>query len=402
MARTRKAAALSVGSVHQIDPNLIDEDPNQPRQEFDQKALDALTQSVGVYGVTQPLEVIPLGYGHYRLVAGARRRRAALLAGLKAVPCLISEVHSSLVIRQRQLLENMQRADLTPLEQAQSLYTIWLHEQIRAIEAEQGQDGSATEALLADSPTPTGQIAALESRVCELAACESMAIYSGAGSVRVPWQRVLEGAGLGSMSEAARKKLLAVLKLPAAVQDALAGRDVSARTLRDLAKHDEADALELIEQASEQGDGDIGSALREVLDTPLEQPVVSAGKSFDERINEQGGGFSLDALTGDLGSEKERDEEDEPLLTSSGGTAACLVTDQVAPSRGSPPPASATIWPEDDALVLREGLETCLSTVMGLPDRRFSGPQTRALGVLWRDLSERMQAAGIDDDGTTR
>jgi hypothetical protein len=394
MARTRKAAALSVGSVYQIDPNLIDEDPNQPRQEFEQKALDQLVQSVGIHGVVQPLEVIPIEDGRYRLVAGARRRRAALLAGLKAVPCLISEAQGSLSIRQRQLLENMQRADLTPLEQAQSLYTIWLHEQIRAIEAELEQDGSETEALLADRPTPTGQITALEERVCTLSGCASIAIYSGAGSVRVPWQRVLEGAGLGGMSEAARKKLLGVLKLPMAVQDALAGREVSARTLRELAKHDEVEALELIEQASEQGDGDIGSALREVLDAPLEQPVASPGGSFDD----QGGGFSLDALTGDLGSKQERDEEYEPLLTSSGGTAARLVTDQVAPSRGTPPPLGATIWPEDDALVLREGLEACLSTVMGLPDRHFSSAQARALGVLWRELGERMQSAGIDDD----
>jgi hypothetical protein len=398
MARTRKAAALSVGSVYQIDPNLIDEDPNQPRQEFEQKALDQLVQSVGIHGVVQPLEVIPIDDGRYRLVAGARRRRAALLAGLKAVPCLISEAQGSLSIRQRQLLENMQRADLTPLEQAQSLYTIWLHEQIRAIETELEQDGSVTEALLAENPTPTGQITALEERVCALSGCASIAIYSGAGSVRVPWQRVLEGAGLGGMSEAARKKLLAVLKLPAAVQDALVGREVSARVLRDLAKHDEAEALELIEQASKQGDGDIGSALREVLDAPLEHAFQEA----EPHQNGQDGSFSLEALTGDLGSEQKRDEEEEPLLTSSGGTAARLVTDQVAPSRGTPPPVSAAIWPEDDALVLREGLEACLSTVMGLPDRRFSGPQTRALGVLWRDLSERMQAAGIDDDGTTR
>jgi hypothetical protein len=399
MARTRKSAAtFSVGSLHQIDPNLIDEDPNQPRQEFDQKELDQLVQSVGIHGVVQPLEVIPLGDGRYRLVAGARRRRAALLAGLKPVPCLISEAHGSLVIRQRQLLENMQRADLTPLEQAQSLYTIWLHEQIRAMEAEQGQDGSVTEQLLADSPTPTGQITTLESRVCELAGCESMAIYSGAGSVRVPWQRVLEGAGLGSMSEAARKKLLAVLKLPAAVQDALAGRDVSARTLRDLAKHGEAEALELIDKADQQAEGDIGNVLRDVLDAPLAEPVQQA----EPHIKGQDSDFSLDALTGDLGSEKERDEDYEPLLTSSGGTAARLVTDQVAPSRGTPPPASAAIWPEDDALVLREGLEACLSSVIGLSDRRFSGPQARALGVLWRELEERMQAAGIDDDGETR
>jgi len=395
MARTRKATTLSVGSVHQIDPNLIDEDPNQPRQEFDQKELDQLVQSVGIHGVIQALEVLPLGDGRYRLVAGARRRRAALLAGLKAVPCLISEAQGSLSIRQRQLLENMQRADLTPLEQAQSLYTIWLHEQIGAIEAEQGQDGSVTEELLAESPTPTGQITALEERVCALSGCASIAIYSGAGSVRVPWQRVLEGAGLGGMSESARKKLLGVLKLPAAVQDALAGREVSARTLRDLAKHDEAEALELIEQASEQGDGDIGSALREVLDAPVEHAFQEA----ELHQNGQEQSFSLDALTGDLGSEQERDEEYEPLLTSSGGTAARLVTDQVAPARGTPPPVGATIWPEDDALVLREGLEVCLSTVIGLSDRRFSSPQARALGVLWRDLSERMQAAGIDNDG---
>lgn len=113
----------------------------------------------------------------------------------------------------------------------------------------------------------------LEARLCALAGLETVAAYAGSGAgVRVPWQRVLEGAGMGHLTENARKKLLGVLKLPPAVQDALAGKAVSQRTLRELAQQPEDAALALVDQATNDAgqDGNVGAALRMALDASSE------------------------------------------------------------------------------------------------------------------------------------
>src|SRR5689334_723067 len=84
------------GALLWLSPLLLDEDPAQPRQEFDLDALAQLTESVTTQGVTVPLEVIPQPNGRYRIVCGARRTRAALAAGLEVVPCIVSPAHGAL------------------------------------------------------------------------------------------------------------------------------------------------------------------------------------------------------------------------------------------------------------------------------------------------------------------
>lgn len=385
----------SLGALLWLSPLLLDEDPGQPRQEFELDALAQLTQSVADQGVTVPLEVIPQANGRYRIVCGARRTRAALAAGLDAVPCIISPAHGALDIRRRQLLENVQRVDLSPLEQAQSLYSIWLLSQIDTCEQEQGDDGTTTSTMLSENPSPTAQMAALESRLCTLANVESVASYLGGGaSVRVSWQTVLQSAGMGQLSEGARKKLLGILKLPAAVQDALSGMDVSGRTLRALSQQPEETALALVDQATAAAgdDGDVGAALRAALNAPH---ITSSDTTDPYDASDAAALVKL--LPGDLGSST-NDGEYVPLLTDSGGTATKLVTDQVSPARGSTPPSSLAVWSHDDVLLLHGGLEACLKVVETVVGPRFSGEQRRALGVLWRELVERMEAAGISQD----
>lgn len=100
--------------VDDIDPN-----PNQPRRAFGDEALAELAASVAQYGVITPLSV-RLHYGRYELVAGERRLRAARLAGLRSVPCVILDVdleESSLIA----LVENMQRQDLDFIEEARGI-----------------------------------------------------------------------------------------------------------------------------------------------------------------------------------------------------------------------------------------------------------------------------------------
>jgi len=105
----------------QLRPN-----PYQPRQHFDQTALEELAASIKQHGIIQPLVVTPVGDGVYNLVAGERRWRAAKIAGLATVPAIIRK-RQELEQLEVALIENVQRVDLGPLEQAMSIER--LHEQ---------------------------------------------------------------------------------------------------------------------------------------------------------------------------------------------------------------------------------------------------------------------------------
>ncbi len=111
-------------SVDEINPTvnklrIMEIEPNhdQPRKDFDEKALSELAESIEQHGVLQPLVVRPLANGAYQLVAGERRWRAARIAGLTEVPVVIKELSDEEVI-EIAMIENLQREDLNPLEEA--------------------------------------------------------------------------------------------------------------------------------------------------------------------------------------------------------------------------------------------------------------------------------------------
>jgi len=109
----------SKDGVSYIDINEIKPNRNQPRKLFDADRLQELADSIQEHGVIQPLIVRSVDNG-YELVAGERRWRAARLAGLKAVPCLLRELteeENALIA----IIENMQREDLNPIEEAEGL-----------------------------------------------------------------------------------------------------------------------------------------------------------------------------------------------------------------------------------------------------------------------------------------
>ncbi len=115
LATSRNAATSGVISLLPID--IIHPNPYQPRTHFDQAALEELCASVKCYGILQPITVRRLG-GAYELVAGERRLRAAKMANLTSVPAVIvhfDEEDAALVA----LLENLQRCDLSFLEEAE-------------------------------------------------------------------------------------------------------------------------------------------------------------------------------------------------------------------------------------------------------------------------------------------
>ena len=98
--------------ISQIEPNR-----QQPRRSFDDESLAELAKSIELHGVLQPILVRPLLRGGYQIVAGERRYRASRLAGLTEVPVIIRELTDSETM-QLALIENLQREDLSPLEEA--------------------------------------------------------------------------------------------------------------------------------------------------------------------------------------------------------------------------------------------------------------------------------------------
>lgn len=110
---------------HRVRNILIQDikaNPNQPRREFDNAALSELTASVKQHGVLQPIIVVRAGNG-YRVVAGERRWRAAKAARLKHMPAIVRSLQELEQIEMA-LIENIQRVDLSPLEQAMSVYRL--------------------------------------------------------------------------------------------------------------------------------------------------------------------------------------------------------------------------------------------------------------------------------------
>lgn len=113
----------SNNSVSTLNINEIEPNRDQPRKIFDDKALEELSKSIKQNGIIQPLLVRPMSDGSYQLVAGERRWRAARMAGLTEVPVTIREMtdEEASVFA---LIENLQREDLNPVEEAQGLKSL--------------------------------------------------------------------------------------------------------------------------------------------------------------------------------------------------------------------------------------------------------------------------------------
>lgn len=95
----------------------IEPDKNQPRKHFEEDAMEQLAASIKAHGLIQPIIVTPIGDDRYRIIAGERRWRACRMAGLEEAPVLIRE-YSAQEISEISLIENLQREDLNPIEEA--------------------------------------------------------------------------------------------------------------------------------------------------------------------------------------------------------------------------------------------------------------------------------------------
>jgi ParB/RepB/Spo0J family partition protein len=145
-----RPSAIRNVPVGRVDPN-----PNQPRLAMDQGGLDDLTASVKQHGVLQPILVRPQPDGRYQLIAGERRWRAATAAGLDAIPALIEEIDDETAL-EIAVIENLQREDLSPLDEAM-IYDKMIREHgysIRKLAQKLGKDKGYLEnrLRLADAP----------------------------------------------------------------------------------------------------------------------------------------------------------------------------------------------------------------------------------------------------------
>ena len=98
--------------IYKVEPN-----PDQPRQDFDEEELEALAESIRIHGVIQPLTVREMGNGYFQIIAGERRWRAARLAQITEIPVVVIEADDKKAM-ELALIENLQRQDLNPVEEA--------------------------------------------------------------------------------------------------------------------------------------------------------------------------------------------------------------------------------------------------------------------------------------------
>lgn len=104
--------------LQKIEPN-----PDQPRQDFDEEELQALADSISVHGLVQPLTVRELPSGYFQIIAGERRWRASRMAGLKEIPVVVMDADDKTTM-ELALIENLQRQDLNPMEEAFGYQTL--------------------------------------------------------------------------------------------------------------------------------------------------------------------------------------------------------------------------------------------------------------------------------------
>jgi ParB family transcriptional regulator, chromosome partitioning protein len=154
-----RTVGVRVVPIDHIEPN-----PEQPRMVFDQQALDELSASIREHGVLQPILVRPLGPSTYQIVAGERRWRASRQAGVESIPALIEEIDDDTAL-EIAIIENLQREDLTPLDEA-AMYDRMIHEHgysIRKLADKLGKDKGYLEnrLRLADAPPEVRELVSL-------------------------------------------------------------------------------------------------------------------------------------------------------------------------------------------------------------------------------------------------
>ena len=209
-------AGFSVIPVDHVDPN-----PDQPRQHFDEGSLEGLAASIREVGVLQPIVVRAGDAGHYQLVAGERRLRAARIAGLAEIPAIIreggEEKWTSLT---EAIVENVQREDLSPLEEAAGYRQLledfgWTHEKVAQ---HVGKSRPAITNTLRLLQLPAEIQALLESGELDAGHGRALVIDDHAYAVHIAKRAAAEGWSVRMIEDAVRAR---ETKAPLAAEPAL-------------------------------------------------------------------------------------------------------------------------------------------------------------------------------------
>jgi ParB family transcriptional regulator, chromosome partitioning protein len=152
------------GQVRQIPVERVEANPDQPRLAFDEATLEELAASIREHGVLQPILVRPLPDGRYQLIAGERRLRASRIAGADTIPALVEQIDDETAL-EIALIENLQREDLSPLDEA-TMYDRMTRERgysVRRLAQKLGKDKGYIEnrLRLADAPEDVKRLVSL-------------------------------------------------------------------------------------------------------------------------------------------------------------------------------------------------------------------------------------------------
>jgi ParB family chromosome partitioning protein len=258
--------------IRNIPLDRITPNPQQPRMTFDEEALAELAASIREHGVLQPVLVRPAEPHRYQLVAGERRWRAARLAGLTEVPALVEQLDDDTAL-EIGIIENLQREDLSPLEEAM-IYDRMTHDHgysVRKLAQKLGKDKGYIEnrLRLAGAPTEIKQLVSLRkdtvSHAYELLKVEDPKKR----------RRLAEQVASGELS---------LVKL----REKIEGRPPSARPRTDADEHSSA-----ADESDEAADQLAADRARRSDDAPADDALVAAKHSLGE---------ALDQLAGILGS----------------------------------------------------------------------------------------------------
>lgn len=115
---TEPVKAEGSSSINEVEISKIQVNPDQPRHEFDETALQELANSISEIGIVTPITLQKIGTDHYQIIAGERRWRASQIAGKTTIPAYIKEDVSDKSVMEMALVENIQREDLNPIEVA--------------------------------------------------------------------------------------------------------------------------------------------------------------------------------------------------------------------------------------------------------------------------------------------
>lgn len=206
--------ATDEGMISELDINEIEPNRQQPRKDFDEEALSNLSDSIERHGLLQPIVVRPRANGRYEIIAGERRWRACRTAGLMRIPAVIKEMDEQ-TAAEAALIENLQREDLNPYEEALGYST--LIERFSITQEEVANRVGKSRAAVANAmrllKLPEKMLNAL--REGKISAGQARALLATEGEKQEAMFRLaLSGASVRSLEAMANKKAAAPKKEP--------------------------------------------------------------------------------------------------------------------------------------------------------------------------------------------